>query len=156
MTIHRIFPLAALLHLQPFWSLAQTPSAKSPAPAPASASSAAAAEGGREEKAPRKRPDRNGGKQTESAAARTAPHAQMDLPAPATEARAQAIAAPGKGERIVFIGNGLAERDVFYSRLETELQLRYPEAELFVRNMARSGDTPAFRPHPARVRAARA
>lgn len=79
------------------------------------------------------------------------PHAEMDFPSPASIARSQVIAAPSVGERVVFIGNGFAERDVYYSRLETELQLRYPDAELFVRNLARSGDTPAFRPHPGRV-----
>ncbi|MGV3531195.1 MAG: DUF7133 domain-containing protein, partial [Chthoniobacteraceae bacterium] len=80
-----------------------------------------------------------------------APHAQMPVPEPATAKRSQQVAPPEKGERIVFIGNGLAERDVYYSRLETELHLRYPESELFVRNMGRPGDTPGFRPHPARV-----
>ncbi|MEO7318416.1 MAG: PVC-type heme-binding CxxCH protein, partial [Chthoniobacteraceae bacterium] len=50
----------------------------------------------------------------------------------------------------VLIGNGLAERDVYYSRIETELHLRYPEHDLFFRNMGHVGDTPGFRPHPAR------
>ncbi|HEY1051662.1 MAG TPA: PVC-type heme-binding CxxCH protein [Prosthecobacter sp.] len=80
-----------------------------------------------------------------------ASHAQMPLPDNATVKRPQAVAAPGKGERIVFVGNGLAERDVHYSRLETELHLRYPDSNLFVRNMGHVGDTPGFRPHPARV-----
>ena len=52
---------------------------------------------------------------------------------------------------MVFLGNGLAERDVYYSRLETELHLRFPGRKLIVRNMGRPGDTPGFRPHPARV-----
>lgn len=80
-----------------------------------------------------------------------APHAQMPVPAEAREKRSQGVAAPTKGERIVLLGNGLAERDVYYSQLETELHLRYPEQELIVRNMGRPGDTPGFRPHPARV-----
>ncbi len=79
-----------------------------------------------------------------------APHAQMPVPGPAKEKRPQQTAAPQKGERIVFLGNGLAERDVYYSRLETELHLRYPQHELFVRNMGHVGDTPGFRPHPSR------
>jgi mono/diheme cytochrome c family protein/glucose/arabinose dehydrogenase len=79
------------------------------------------------------------------------PHAPSDEPVPATAARPQNVAPPTKGERIVLIGNGLAERDVYYSRIETELHLRYPNAELFLRNMGRPGDTPAFRPHPARA-----
>jgi len=79
------------------------------------------------------------------------PHAPTAEPAVATQARPQAVAAPADGERIVFIGNGLAERDVYYSRMETELHLRYPTKNLIVRNMGRPGDTPGFRPHPARV-----
>ncbi len=78
------------------------------------------------------------------------PHAPKALPPNATSARPQKIAAPSANERIVFIGNGLAERDVYYSRMETELHLRYPQQQLVVRNMGRPGDTPAFRPHPAR------
>ena len=55
------------------------------------------------------------------------------------------------GESIVFIGNGLAERDLYYSRLETEFYLRNPDKQILIRNMGRPGDTPAFRPHPARI-----
>ncbi|MEK0449611.1 MAG: hypothetical protein RL088_1879 [Verrucomicrobiota bacterium] len=67
-----------------------------------------------------------------------------------TAKREQKVAPPQKGERVVFVGNGFAERDVYFSRLETELHLRYPAQELVVKNMGRSGDTPGFRPHPAR------
>jgi mono/diheme cytochrome c family protein len=88
---------------------------------------------------------------TLNSAPENAAHAVMPVPEAAVAKRAQDVAPPQKGERIVFIGNGLAERDVYYSRLETELHLRYPESELFVRNMGRPGDTPGFRPHPARV-----
>lgn len=80
-----------------------------------------------------------------------APHAPNAEPAAATAKRAQAVAPPAKGERIVLVGNGLAERDTWYSRIETELQLRYPENALFFRNMGHVGDTPGFRPHPSRV-----
>ena len=79
------------------------------------------------------------------------PHAPSAEPPAATQARSQAVAAPATGERIVLIGNGLAERDVYYGRLETELHLRYPAHQLIVRYMGRPGDTPGFRPHPARV-----
>ncbi len=79
------------------------------------------------------------------------PHAPTAEPVAASSARPQNIAVPGAGERIVFLGNGLAERDVYYSRLETELHLRFPDQKLIVRNMGRPGDTPGFRPHPARV-----
>ena len=79
------------------------------------------------------------------------PHAFDKEPSAATSVRPQAVAPPAKGERIVLIGNGLAERDVHYSRIETELQLRYPESALFLRNLGHVGDTPGFRPHPSRV-----
>ncbi len=86
-------------------------------------------------------PDNSGG---------SAPHAPANEPPAATSVRAQKMAAPERGERIVFIGGGLAERDVYYSRFETELHLRYPDKQLIVRNMGRQGDTAGFRPHPAR------
>ena len=79
------------------------------------------------------------------------PHAPSANPPAATVARPQVIAPPSAGERVVFIGNGFAERDTYYGRLETELHLRFPTQGLLVRNMGRSGDTPAFRPHPARA-----
>jgi mono/diheme cytochrome c family protein/glucose/arabinose dehydrogenase len=79
-----------------------------------------------------------------------APNAEPPT-ATATAARAQTVAPPTAGERIVLIGNGLAERDVHYSRIETELHLRYPDQALFLRNMGHVGDTPGFRPHPSRV-----
>ncbi len=80
-----------------------------------------------------------------------APHALKSEPAPATAQRPQAVAPPAKGERIVLVGNGLAERDVYYSRIETELALRYPGYALHFRNMGHVGDTPGFRPHPSRA-----
>ncbi|MES2924745.1 MAG: PVC-type heme-binding CxxCH protein [Verrucomicrobiota bacterium] len=78
---------------------------------------------------------------------RHAPHAE---PAAAKAVRPQTVAPPSPGERLVFIGNGLAERDVYYSRLETEFHLRNSDKQLVIRNMGRPGDTPGFRPHPAR------
>jgi hypothetical protein len=81
----------------------------------------------------------------------TTPHAPKALPPAATSARPQQVAPPQKGESVVFIGNGLAERDVYYSRMETEFHLRYPAQQLTVKNMGRPGDTPGFRPHPSRV-----
>lgn len=79
-----------------------------------------------------------------------APHAPAEEPATATVSRPQSAAAPVAGERIVLLGNGLAERDVYYSRIETELQLRFPDSGLLLRNMGKPGDTPGFRPHPSR------
>jgi mono/diheme cytochrome c family protein/glucose/arabinose dehydrogenase len=80
-----------------------------------------------------------------------APHQPSAEPAAATTARDQNVAPPVKGERIVLVGNGLAERDTWFSRIETELQLRYPGRDLFFRNMGHVGDTPGFRPHPSRA-----
>jgi len=79
------------------------------------------------------------------------PHGFRDEPPAATAKRDQNVAPPAKGERIVLIGNGLAERDVYYSRIETELTLRYPDQQLIFRNLGHVGDTPGFRPHPSRV-----
>ncbi|HRE84387.1 MAG TPA: GDSL-type esterase/lipase family protein, partial [Opitutaceae bacterium] len=79
-----------------------------------------------------------------------ATHAALATPTQAVVRRAQGVDRPMKSESVVFIGNGLAERDVYYGYLETELQLRFPDTELIVRNLGRAGDTPGFRPHPAR------
>jgi hypothetical protein len=55
-----------------------------------------------------------------------------------------------KGSRIVLIGNTLGYRMQTFGYFETELQVRYPEKELFIRNMCDPGDTPGFRPHAGR------
>ncbi|MDP5060468.1 MAG: c-type cytochrome [Maribacter sp.] len=52
---------------------------------------------------------------------------------------------------IAFIGNNLGSRMLNYGSLETELQLRYPNDSLIIRNMCDGGDTPGFRPHSGRV-----
>lgn len=90
------------------------------------------------------------GQKTAVAAKPPPPHAPNEEPAPAASERPQKVAPPEKGEHIVLIGNGLAERDVYYGQIETELHLRYPAHELFFRNMGHVGDTPGFRPHPSR------
>lgn len=66
------------------------------------------------------------------------------------QAQTEKPASPAKAERIVFIGNGLGERMNDHPYLEAELQLRFPDKELVIRNMCFSGDTPGFRPHPSR------
>lgn len=109
---------------------------KIPVAAPETASEKAAKA---EEK---KRPDNSGD---------GASHAPEVDPLATEKVRSQSVAAPSEGERIVFLGNGLAERDAYYGTFETELHLRFPERNLFFRNMARPGDTPGFRPHPSRV-----
>ncbi len=55
-----------------------------------------------------------------------------------------------KNSRIGLIGGGLASRMNLFSKFETELQLRYPENDLYIRNWGKEGDTPVFRPHPSR------
>jgi len=80
-----------------------------------------------------------------------APHAALPLPVPAVVRRSAVATSPAPGERIALLGNGLAERDLYYGILETELYLRYPESRLIIRNLARPGDTPGYRPHPART-----
>ena len=55
-----------------------------------------------------------------------------------------------KGAHIMLLGNNLGSRMMNYGHFETELQLRYPEHQLFVRNMCDGGDTPGFRPHASR------
>ncbi len=56
-----------------------------------------------------------------------------------------------KDSRIVLIGNNLGSRMMNYGYFETEMQVRYPDSLLFIRNMCDGGDTPGFRPHAGRV-----
>ncbi len=55
-----------------------------------------------------------------------------------------------KQARIVLMGNGLGSRMIHSGHFETELHVRYPEHQLWVRNMCDEGNTPSFRPHSAR------
>jgi len=55
-----------------------------------------------------------------------------------------------KGSHIVLIGNNLGSRMTNFGHFETELQLRYPDSLLYIRNMCDPGNTPGFRPHAAR------
>ena len=56
----------------------------------------------------------------------------------------------GNGSRIVLLGNNLGSRMMNYDHFETEMQVRYPDKSLFIRNMCDGGDTPGFRPHSSR------
>ncbi|HZX74701.1 MAG TPA: PVC-type heme-binding CxxCH protein, partial [Cyclobacteriaceae bacterium] len=56
-----------------------------------------------------------------------------------------------KDAHIVLIGNNLGSRMMNYGYFETEMQVRYPDSLLFIRNMCDAGDTPGFRPHSGRV-----
>lgn len=57
---------------------------------------------------------------------------------------------PKQGARISLIGGNLGSRMINYDHFETELHLRFPAAQLTVRNMCDGGDTPGFRPTPNR------
>ncbi|MDP3684056.1 MAG: SGNH/GDSL hydrolase family protein, partial [Ignavibacteria bacterium] len=56
-----------------------------------------------------------------------------------------------KGDHIILIGNNLGSRMMNYGHFETEMQLRYPDSMLYIRNMCDGGDTPGFRAHSGRV-----
>jgi mono/diheme cytochrome c family protein/glucose/arabinose dehydrogenase len=55
-----------------------------------------------------------------------------------------------KNAHIVLIGNNLCSRMMNFGHFETEMQLRYPDSLLFIRNMCDGGNTPGFRPHSGR------
>src|SRR5690606_37765479 len=55
-----------------------------------------------------------------------------------------------KKAHIVLIGNNLGSRMMNFGHFETEMQLRYPQDSLYIRNMSDAGNTPGFRPHPSR------
>jgi mono/diheme cytochrome c family protein/glucose/arabinose dehydrogenase len=53
---------------------------------------------------------------------------------------------------ISLIGGNLGSRMMHYGLFETELHVRHPEKQLFIRNMCDPGDTPGFRPHASRFK----
>lgn len=54
------------------------------------------------------------------------------------------------GDHIILVGNNLGSRMMDYGYFETEMQLRYPDSLLYIRNMCDGGNTPGFRPHSGR------
>lgn len=62
-----------------------------------------------------------------------------------------AVLTINKNSHILLIGNNLGSRMMNYGYFETEMQVRYPDSLLFIRNMCDGGDTPGFRPHSARM-----
>ena len=54
---------------------------------------------------------------------------------------AQVAKPPEEGDKIVLIGNTLAERMQHFGHWETLLHSRFPDKKLVVRNLAWSGDT---------------
>ena len=71
------------------------------------------------------------------------------LPAPAFSADKPKLELR-KGDRIVLIGNTLAERMQYYGHFETLLHARFPELELVVHNLGYSADELTLRPRQAR------
>ena len=55
-----------------------------------------------------------------------------------------------KGAHIMLLGGNLGSRMINFGHFETEMQVRYPDSSLFIRNMCDPGDTPGFRPRSAR------
>ena len=55
-----------------------------------------------------------------------------------------------RGTHIALIGGNLGSRMMNYGSFETQMHLRYPDKQLFIRNLCDGGDTPGFRPHSAR------
>lgn len=56
-----------------------------------------------------------------------------------------------ENSHITLIGNNLCSRMINFGYFETEMHMRYPEKNLYIRNMCDGGDTPGFRPHSGRV-----
>lgn len=57
---------------------------------------------------------------------------------------------PPPGARIALIGNNLCARMMEYGHFEKEMHLRFPDHQLYIRNMCDGGNTPGFRPHSGR------
>ena len=55
-----------------------------------------------------------------------------------------------KDSHIVLIGNNLGSRMMNYGFFETDVQLKFPDSSLVIRNMCDGGNTPGFRPHSGR------
>ena len=55
-----------------------------------------------------------------------------------------------KGDTILLLGNGLAERMLNHGHFETQIYSMFPEHDLTIRTLAKPGYTPGFRPHSSR------
>lgn len=55
-----------------------------------------------------------------------------------------------KNSRIAFVGGGLGSRMNKFNAFEAHVQASNPGKNLYIRNLCKEGDTPAFRPHPSR------
>jgi lysophospholipase L1-like esterase len=52
------------------------------------------------------------------------------------------------GDRVMLVGNTLAERQQLFNHFETELYALFPALDLTVHNLSRSGDTTTLQPRP--------
>jgi hypothetical protein len=55
-----------------------------------------------------------------------------------------------KGMHVALVGNNLGYRMMHFDHFETEMQVRYPDSMLYIRNMCDPGNTPGFRPKAGR------
>lgn len=60
--------------------------------------------------------------------------------------------AVNSGDHIALIGSGLGSRMNHFGHFETEIFLRFADEKLTIRNYGDEGNTPAFRPHSARMK----
>ncbi|WP_336517389.1 PVC-type heme-binding CxxCH protein [Pollutibacter soli] len=63
----------------------------------------------------------------------------------------QSVLQVRKNDHLVLIGNNLGSRMMNYGYFETDVQLRFPDSNLLIRNMCDGGNTPGFRPHSGRM-----
>ena len=66
----------------------------------------------------------------------------------AVPAKAQPALVLQPHDRVMLVGNTLAERQQLFNHFETSLLTRFPELELTIRNLGWSADTPALQPRP--------
>src|SRR5262249_50050614 len=52
------------------------------------------------------------------------------------------------GDRVMLVGNTLAERQQLFNHFETERYALLPQLDLTIHNLGRSGDTPTLQPRP--------
>lgn len=66
------------------------------------------------------------------------------------ELESEAIVSFNKDDHISLIGNNLCSRMMNFGYFETEIQAKFPDSTLYIRNMCDGANTPGFRPHSGR------
>ncbi len=56
-----------------------------------------------------------------------------------------------KDDNLLIIGSNLCSRMMNFGHFETEVQMRFVDSAIVIRNICDGGNTPGFRPHPGRV-----